>query len=154
MLRLSAGDCCLSVPVAMPITVAVATITVAVAQFVTGTMPGAVAMMSSGLFELSSGGLAERVSEVEARRPPPKLFHPELSIRVFAFAVSSRRQQGVLLRMLRQRVLLPNGDRPVAFGVFTGRIAFDDASLCAVQQPVAVGALEADADSLGQKERQ
>ena len=141
MLRLSAGDCCLSVPVAMPITVAVATITVAVAQFVTGTMSGAVVMMSSGLFELSSGRLAQRVSEVEARRPPPKLFHPELPIGVFAFAVPSRRQQGVLLGMLRQGVLLPDRDRPVAFGVPTRRIAFDDASLCAVQQPVAVGAL-------------
>src|SRR5918993_3704490 len=151
MLRLSAGDCRVSVSV--PVTVAMP-ITVALAQFVTGTMTGAVVMVSSRLFQLSSGRLAQGVGEVEARRPPPKLFHFELPIRVFAIAVPGRRQQGVLLRMLRQRVLLTDGDRPVAFGVSTRRIAFDDASLCAVQQPVAVGALEADADSLGQQERQ
>ncbi len=147
MLRLSAGDCRLSVPVTMPVTLAVA-------QFVTGTVTGAMVMVSCRLFQLSSGWLAQSVDEVEARCSAPKLFQPELKVGVFAIAVPTRRYEGVLLLMLGQRVLLTDGDRPMPFGVPTRRIAFDDAGLSAVQQPVAVGTLQTDADPLGQQERQ
>ena len=84
MLRLSAGDCRLSVPVTMPVTLAVA-------QFVTGTVTGAMVMVSCRLFQLSSGWLAQRVNEVEPRCSAPKLFEPEFAGRTFAIAVPVRR---------------------------------------------------------------
>src|SRR5919107_4033001 len=149
MFGLGARDCGLAVTVAVAMP-----IPVTVAQLVASTMTSAVVMMSSGFFQLSSRRLAQRVGEVEARRHPAKPFNAELTIGVFAIALTGCRDQGVLLRMLGQRILLADGDRPVTFGVSTRGITFDDASLGAVQQAVAVGALEPDANPLGQQEGQ
>src|SRR5215217_8093187 len=117
-------------------------------------MTGAVVVMGSRLLQLCSGRFAQRVGEVEAGCPPPELFDSELTIGVFAVAVPSHRHESVLLSMLSQGKLLADGDRPVPLGVSTGRIPFDHTAFGTVQEAIVIGALETDADPLGQQERQ